>query len=197
MLLTTEPSLQLPCLILMMVLKYINLPSSPPPTRGSRKEKIWVKWTCLEMVLWSRLHLRCQQFSSQVSSCSSIHSQTLHGYTSSVGIGAARPQQEGPGPTGTPEVLGCSSISEDWRPTNITQLALYSLCGVPTHGAQLHNIRQTNQYMPVIHVSFHVLALGKQSFTSLPFTCVCFSKMFFHICPSKTPSNTTDFPKNP
>ena len=138
-----------------------------------------------------------QQFSSRVSSGSSTHSQTLHGYTSSVGIGAARPQQEGPGPTGTPEVLGCSSISEDWRPTNITQLALYSLCGVPTHGAQLHNIRQTNQYMPVIHVSFHVLALGKQSFTSLPLTCVCFSKMFFHICPSKTPSNTTDFPKNP
>jgi hypothetical protein len=32
----------------MMVLKYFNLPFSPPPTRGSGKERIWGKWTCLE-----------------------------------------------------------------------------------------------------------------------------------------------------
>jgi hypothetical protein len=32
----------------MMVLKCFNLPSSPPPTRGSRKERILGKWTCLE-----------------------------------------------------------------------------------------------------------------------------------------------------
>lgn len=123
-------------------------------------------------VLWSRSCLHYQETSNSVhrSAGSSTHSQTLHGYTSSVGVGTARPQQEGPGPTGTPEVLGCSPLSKDWRPTNITQLALYSLCGVPTNGAQLHNIRQTNQYMPVIHVS-----------------CACFRetvlhKSAFHLC---------------
>jgi hypothetical protein len=35
-------------LFLIMVLKHFNLPSSPPPTKGSRKERIWGKWTCLE-----------------------------------------------------------------------------------------------------------------------------------------------------
>jgi hypothetical protein len=37
--------------ILMMVLKCFNLPPSPPSTRGSGKERIWGKWSCLEMVL--------------------------------------------------------------------------------------------------------------------------------------------------
>jgi hypothetical protein len=34
----------------MRVLKCFNLPSNPPPTRGSGKERIQVggKWTCLE-----------------------------------------------------------------------------------------------------------------------------------------------------
>ena len=31
-----------------MVLKRFNLPSSPPLTRGSGKERIWGKWICLE-----------------------------------------------------------------------------------------------------------------------------------------------------
>jgi hypothetical protein len=31
-----------------MVLKCFDLPASPPPTRGSGKEKIQEKWTCLE-----------------------------------------------------------------------------------------------------------------------------------------------------
>jgi hypothetical protein len=74
---------------------------------------------------------------------------------------------------------------------------------------------KADQYMRVVskgplhHVSFHVFALAAS-----PFTCVCFSEMFLHksalvlhlcpfqenapshVCPSKTPSNTTDFPKN-
>jgi len=40
----------------------------------------------LELVLWSKFHLHLsgnQQLSSQVSSGSSIRSQTLHGFTSS------------------------------------------------------------------------------------------------------------------
>ena len=32
-------------------LKWFNLPSRPPLTRGSGKERIWQKWTCLEMDL--------------------------------------------------------------------------------------------------------------------------------------------------
>ena len=35
-------------LFLMMVLKRCNLPCSSVPTRGSGKERIWGKWTCLE-----------------------------------------------------------------------------------------------------------------------------------------------------
>ena len=31
----------------MMVLKCFSLPSRPPPTRGSEKERIWGKWACL------------------------------------------------------------------------------------------------------------------------------------------------------
>lgn len=49
-----------------MVLKCFNLPSSPPPTRGSGKERIQVKWTCLEMVLWRKSCLHCQEISSSV-----------------------------------------------------------------------------------------------------------------------------------
>jgi hypothetical protein len=36
----------------MMVLKHLNLPFSPPPTRVSGKERIWGKWACLEMVFF-------------------------------------------------------------------------------------------------------------------------------------------------
>jgi hypothetical protein len=32
----------------MMVLKCFNFPFSPPPTRGSGKERVQGKWTCLE-----------------------------------------------------------------------------------------------------------------------------------------------------
>ena len=61
----------------MMVLKCFNLPSSPPPTRGSEKERMWGKWTCLEMVLWSNSHLRCQEISSSVPR-SVVAAQTTH-----------------------------------------------------------------------------------------------------------------------
>jgi hypothetical protein len=54
-------------LLLMMVLKCFYLPSSPLPTRGSRQDsffRIWVKWTSLEIVLWSKSHLCCREISS-------------------------------------------------------------------------------------------------------------------------------------
>lgn len=50
--------------ILMMVLKCFNIPFIPPPTRGSRKDRILGKWTCLEMVLWSNCHLCCLETGS-------------------------------------------------------------------------------------------------------------------------------------
>jgi hypothetical protein len=53
----------------MIVLKHFNLPCSPPPTRGSGQERIWVcvgKWTCLEKVLWSNCHLCLLELSSSV-----------------------------------------------------------------------------------------------------------------------------------
>jgi hypothetical protein len=53
-------------LLLMMVPKPSSLLSSPPPSRGSGKERTWGKWTCLEMVLWSKFHPRCQRISSSV-----------------------------------------------------------------------------------------------------------------------------------
>ena len=53
-------------LFLMMVLKCFNLPSSPPPTRGSGKERIQGKWTCLGIVLWSNFHLYFLEISSSV-----------------------------------------------------------------------------------------------------------------------------------
>jgi hypothetical protein len=72
-----------------------------------------------------------------------------------------------------------------------------SLYGVRTNGAQLLNIWWTNTCVSLV---------------KNPSSCVllsaCFSKTFFHECPlkentpscvclSKTPSDTTDFPKNP
>jgi hypothetical protein len=66
------------------------------------------------------------------------------------------------------------------------------LYGVWTNGAQLHNVRQTNEF----------ILLAKNQ--NVPLPCLCFSKTSFHfcllqkntplrVCPSKTPSNTTTF----
>jgi hypothetical protein len=54
---------------LIRVLKCFNLPSSPPPTSGSGKKKvtgIQGNWTCLEIVLWSKSNLCCQDVSNPV-----------------------------------------------------------------------------------------------------------------------------------
>lgn len=56
-------------LLLIRVCKHFNLPSRPPPTRGSGKERLIGQrriWTCLEIVLWSKsiissLHKNQQQ----------------------------------------------------------------------------------------------------------------------------------------
>jgi hypothetical protein len=72
-----------------------------------------------------------------------------------------------------------------------------SLYGVRTNGAQLCNVRCTNTCVLLSkNPSSHVLSYA------------CFSKISFHscppqentsshFCPSKTPSDTTDFPRNP
>jgi hypothetical protein len=62
-----------------MVHKCFNLPCSPSPTKGSRKERIQEKWTCLDRFFGATPAVlsRNQQFYSQVSSSSSVHSQSL------------------------------------------------------------------------------------------------------------------------
>ena len=64
-----------------MVLKCFNLHSSPPPTRGSGRKviMIWRKWTSLEMLLWSKSHLCCQEISSSVHR-SAAAAQSTHKY---------------------------------------------------------------------------------------------------------------------
>ena len=84
--------------------------------------------------------------------------------------------------------------------------------GVLTNGAQLHNVMQANTCVLLAKnpcVSFHVFALAEY-----PRSCVCSSETFLHesalvfhlyplqentpsdVCPSKTPSYTTESPKN-
>ena len=75
-------------LFLMVVLKHFNLPCSPPPTRGSRKERMGEgEVDQFRKVLWSNSCLCCPEIGSSVhrltGSCSSIHSKTFHKYTSS------------------------------------------------------------------------------------------------------------------
>ena len=55
--------------ILIRVLKCFNIHSSPPFTRGSRKEGLRVQgrvWTCLWIVLWCKSNLSCQDISSSI-----------------------------------------------------------------------------------------------------------------------------------
>ena len=70
-----------------------------------------------------------------------------------------------------------------------------SVYGVPTNGAHLHNVRLANTCVQLVKNPLCV------------FSCACFCRLSFrlfllqlnvpsHFCPSKTPSNTTDFPKN-
>jgi hypothetical protein len=81
---------------------------------------------------------------------------------------------------------------------------------VPTNGARLCKVRQTNTCVLFSkNPSSCVLALAEH-----PLSCISFSEKFFHqsalvfplcslqentplyVCPSKTPSNTIYFPKN-
>jgi hypothetical protein len=55
---------------LIRVLKCFNLPSSPPPTRGSGKERLIGQrgmWACLDIVLSGDFNLHCQDISSHES----------------------------------------------------------------------------------------------------------------------------------
>ena len=59
-----------------MVNKYFNLPFSPQPTRGSRKERIQGKSTCLRIVLWSNFHLYFLEISSSVHKSTTVPQST-------------------------------------------------------------------------------------------------------------------------
>jgi hypothetical protein len=62
-----------------MVLTCFNLPCSPPPTRGSRKERIQGRWTCLERFFGATLTCVVRKSGSSFcrlgGSCSSIYSK--------------------------------------------------------------------------------------------------------------------------
>jgi hypothetical protein len=47
----------------MMAFKCFKLSFSPPPTRGSGKERIW-KLICLEIVFWSKSYFHNQVIST-------------------------------------------------------------------------------------------------------------------------------------
>jgi hypothetical protein len=72
-----------------------------------------------------------------------------------------------------------------------------SLYGVTTNGAQLCNVRQTNTCALLAkNPSSRVLSWACFSRTSL-LLCLLQLNTPSYVCPSKTPSNTTDFPNNP
>ena len=73
-------------LFLMMVLKCFNLPSSPPLTRGSRKERIPGKGTCVERVLWSNSHLCCLEISSSIHRSAAAAQSTSKQFTDTPAI---------------------------------------------------------------------------------------------------------------
>jgi hypothetical protein len=56
----------------MMVLKHFNLPLSPPPTRGSGKERI------RERVLWSNSYLCCLKTNSSVHRSVATAAPSIH-----------------------------------------------------------------------------------------------------------------------
>jgi hypothetical protein len=136
-------------LFLMMVLKCFSLPCNSPPTRGSGKERIWRggEVDLYRKVIWCNSRLCCLEISSSVhrlaGSGSLIHSQTLHGYTSSpvweswvsnsidtAGLSAeawvSRGKQQDCQEkfSGVPHSGKEAEISEDRRATSVAQLAV-------------------------------------------------------------------------
>jgi hypothetical protein len=130
-----------------MVLKCFNLSSSPPPTRDREKKRIWGKWTCVEMVLWSRSHLHSQEISNLVHRLAAVAWSTCKCFTDTPAVQLSRvgrastnlhrwnylsetamPQPwhksiGGTRPTGVPESFSCSSLSE----VNTSELILLSI----------------------------------------------------------------------
>lgn len=95
-------------------------------------------------------------------------------------------QQEGRGQQELSMLSAEPLTAKTQDPTNVPQLALYFLlCGVPTNRAQLRNVRQTKQYMPVIHV------LSRACFRQ---TVLHKSALAFHLCLPQQNTNTTDCP---
>ena len=121
----------------MMALKCFNLPSSLPPTRGSGKGRIQGKWACLEMVLWSKSYLRCQEIHSSVHRSAVAARATQQSRSVVSGsqqrkhhlAGTVRPQPNQEGPTGTAgEVLCCVSLIEVKISVKMRDQALLLIC---------------------------------------------------------------------
>lgn len=172
----------------MKVIKHFNLPSSPPPTRDSGKERIQGKWTCsLEQIL-SALSGN-QQFSSQVSrqlhplaNTSRIHQQCW-GRNSQASAGGTRadrntrsswlfPSQQR---LETNKHYTASSIFSLWSPNKWSSTTQYK--ADQTNHVSCACFRET-----VLHKSaFHLCLLQQNVLSHLP----------------QQNTNTTDFPKNP
>lgn len=134
-----------------MVLKCFNLPSSPPPTRGSGKERIQVKWTCLEMVLWRKSCLHCQEISSSVhwpaAAAPLENTSWMHQQSSSVvsgeqqrwpGLaGVARPQPQYKSAERTRSSQLC--LSAKWKYARLLSPVYTRVrgCGLPTRLASV------------------------------------------------------------
>jgi hypothetical protein len=71
-----------------------------------------------------------------------------------------------------------------------------SFYGNTTNRAQPCNVRWTNTHV-LLSKNPSSLIMLHACFRKHPFTCVCFIETFLHIYLSKTPSDTTDFPKKP
>ena len=71
-----------------------------------------------------------------------------------------------------------------------------SLHGVPTNVAQLHNVRRINTCVSLAK-NLSSCVISRACFSRIS-SLLCLLKQIVpsHVCSSKTPSNTTDFPKN-
>ena len=148
--------------ILMMVLKCFNLPSSPPPTRGSRKEDIGevdlFRNGSLEQIL-SALSGNQQFSSSESAATAQSTDSSSSGATQQEqpGLILGTSHQEGPGPTGQPgKVLGYASLSEakiskDSRPTSTAQL--YKQAQLSLHYSPSNPFYTSVQTSHVLHGS--------------------------------------------
>ena len=143
---------------------------------------------CLEMLLWSNFHLHCQEsISSAVADLSTHFTGIPVVQVSSIRIAAvvawptrnSQSSAESPGgpvPRGQLKKFSAVLLSAKWY-------ALSHFCFSRT---SFH-----------LCVCFSKALLQESALVKHPFLCPLQENTPSGVCPSKTPSNTTDFPKYP